>query len=346
MGGGIRMKWLAALLAMILSVPAAAEMLVIAHRGASGERPEHTLAAYQLAIEQGADYIEPDLVMTKDGVFVARHENEISETTDVAQRAEFADRKATRLIDGQEVTGWFTEDFTLAELKSLRAKERLPELRPQNTTYDGLYEIPALAEIISLIREHEAALGRRIGLYPEIKHPAYFEALGFDMMRQLIDELEEAGYRDGRDPAFIQSFEVTPLATGREHTQLRLVQLLAPGGGPADIEGGSYAEMATPEGLRRIATYADAIGAEIGMILNPDGSPTKLVANARAAGLDIHAWTLRRENAFLPAPLRRGDDPAEAGDMARLWRLLEAAGVDGVFTDNPGDVPGRPDQLR
>ena len=208
MGSGSVVKLWLVLLAAILWHPAAAHanaggMLVIAHRGASGERPEHTLAAYERAIDLGADYIEPDLVPTKDGVLVARHENELSGTTDIATRPEFAARQATRSIDGKEVTGWFTEDFTLAELRRLRARERLPRLRPGNTAFDGLFQIPTLAEIIALVRAKEAESGRRIGIYPELKHPAYFATLGHDLARLVVAQLHAAGYRgvyDFADP--------------------------------------------------------------------------------------------------------------------------------------------------
>jgi glycerophosphoryl diester phosphodiesterase len=336
------MRRLLAFAAMLLAMPAQAEearMLVIAHRGASGERPEHTLAAYALAIEEGADFIEPDLVPTKDGVLVARHENEISGTTDVAGHPEFAGRKTAKLIDGKEVSGWFTEDFTLAELRTLRARERLPELRPQNTAYDGLYEVPIFSEILALVKAKEAETGRRIGLYPELKHPGYFKRLGFDVESLLLGALDQAGYRSAEDPVFIQCFEVGTLARLSQRTKLRLVQLVEADGAPADLPAVAYADLVSPVGLAGIARYADALGADIGMILNPDGSPTSLVANARAAGLEVHGWTLRRENRFLPEALRIGDDPAGHGNFAAAWNLLKAAGVAGVFTDNPEAVP-------
>lgn len=341
MAGRIGLRLIAALAAMMLAVPASAgdgQMLVIAHRGASGERPEHTLASYELAIAQGADFIEPDLVSTKDGVLVARHENEIGGTTNVADRPEFADRKTARTIDGMEFTGWFTEDFTLAELKTLRAKERVPQLRPQNTAYDGLYEVPTLAEIIALVKASEAQSGRRIGLYPELKHPSYFAALGLPLEGRLLDELAAAGYSSASDPVFIQSFEVGVLERLAEVTQLRLIQLVAGESGPADRPETTYAAMVTPEGLARMAQYASGIGAELRMVLGPDGSATPLTANAHAAGLQLHGWTLRRENAFLPPALRLGEDPAAQGNLAALVALLKAAGVDGVFTDNPADM--------
>lgn len=329
-----------AVLALVAAVTPAAALaqssspLIIAHRGASGDRPEHTLEAYRLGIEQGADYIEPDLVFTKDGVLVARHENEISGTTDVADRAEFADRKTTKTIDGEEFSGWFTEDFTLAELKTLRAKERLPSLRPENTAYDGQFSVPTLIEIIALVRAKEAETGRRIGLYPELKHPGYFEGLGFAPVNSLLTVLRGAGY-SGDDPVFIQSFEVTPLVQVKFRSDFMGIQLIASKGGPADAPQLSYAQFVQPEGLKLVAGYAHGIGADIRLILKNDGSPSDLVADAHAAGLKVHAWTLRRENAFMPDALKTNDNPRGLGALPPLMGLLVAAQVDGIFTDHP-----------
>ena len=311
-------------------------MLVIAHRGASGERPEHTLAAYDLAIDQGADYIEPDLVPTRDGVLVARHENEISGTTDVADRPEFADRRTTKTVDGEEVTGWFTEDFTLAELRTLRARERLPEIRPANTRYDGLYQVPTLAEVIALVQARSAETGRAIGLYPELKHSTYFEGLGFDTAATLTEQLHAAGYDSADAPVFIQSFEVGVLERLNETTELRLVQLVDVAGGPFDLPNERYAEMIGEEGLVQIARYADAVGAAIPLLLGEDGYGLPLLSRAHDAGLAVHAWTVRKENAFLPSVLTSSDDPAARGDVETLIGLLLRARVDGIFTDDPG----------
>jgi len=332
------LKWLGLTVAVLLLAAPASAQLVIAHRGASGERPEHTLAAYERAIDQGADFVEPDLVVTRDGVLVARHENEISGTTDVADRPELAARRTTKTIDGESVTGWFTEDFTLAELRTLRTRERLPQLRPANVRFDGLYAVPTLAEVIALVRAKEAETGRRIGLYPELKHPAFLMQQGHDVVALLVEQLHAAGYRSAAEPLFIQCFEVAPLVRLAGLTELRLVQLVAAEGGPADRPGQTYATMLQSAHLPRIAGYADGIGAEASLILALDGAPTGLVDAAHRAGLEVHAWTLRRENAFLPPALRRGDDPAAAGDYAEQWRLLAAAGVDAVFTDNPRDA--------
>jgi glycerophosphoryl diester phosphodiesterase len=313
--------------------------IIIAHRGASGERPEHTLASYALAIEQGADYIEPDLVLTKDAVLVARHENAISETTNVAAHPEFADRKTTKVIDGVKVTDWFTEDFTLAELKTLRAKERLPLLRAANTAYDGQYEIPTFAEILELLQAEEKKRGRRIGVYPETKHPSYFTAIGLAHEEPLLKTLAMFGMNKTDSMVFIQSFEVGNLRELRPKTKVKLIQLMDEKGTPADQPDLPYAQMATAEGLMAIAGYADGIGPNKAMVIPRSmtgnlGSPTALVANAHAAGLKVHPWTFRQENFFLPLSARSGINPAAHGDLVAEIRAFIAAGVDGFFTDN------------
>ncbi|MCA1749258.1 MAG: glycerophosphodiester phosphodiesterase [Parasphingopyxis sp.] len=309
--------------------------LIIAHRGASSERPEHTLEAYARAIEQGADYIEPDLVMTRDGVFVARHENEISGTTDIADHPEFADRRTTRTIDGSEVTGWFTEDFTLAELKTLRARERLPQLRPGNAEYDRQFEVPSLAEILDLVQ----SAGRPVGLAPEIKHPGYFRSIGLPMEEALAGQLAAAGYETASDPVIIQSFEIAPLVRLDQLTDLRLLQLIGNEGGPADAPGMRYPHMLTPEGLRAIGRYADAIGPDKAYLIRwtPEGElgdPTGLVAAAHETGLAVIPYTFRPENYFLPQSMRSGADPRARGDSpAEIARYL-TLGIDGLFTDH------------
>ncbi|BAI98067.1 MULTISPECIES: glycerophosphodiester phosphodiesterase [Sphingobium] len=326
------------LLTLLTAAPAmtetGAEPFIIAHRGASGERPEHTLAAYERAIDQGADYIEPDLVLTSDGVLVARHENEISGTTDVADHPEFVARRTSKTIDGQPVTGWFTEDFTLAELRTLRARERLPQLRPANSRFDGLYPIPTFEEIVKLVRAKEAETGRRIGLYPETKHPAYFAGIGLPHQAPLLDLLSRYGYQTEADPVFIQSFEVGNLKALRAASRLRLIQLVAGEGGPADEPGTSYADMMTAQGLRQVADYADGIGPAAAMVLAPEG-PTGLVERAHQAGLQVHVWTLRMENSFLPAAFQRPDDPQGRGDFAGYVRAVAGTGVDAMFSDFP-----------
>ena len=316
---------------------AAADPILIAHRGASGERPEHMLASYERAIDEGADYIEPDLVLTKDGILVARHENEIGGTTDVAEHPEFAERKTTKTIDGATVTGWFTEDFMLAELRTLRARERLPDLRPANVRFNDLYLIPTFEEILKLVRAKEAEMHRRIGIYPETKHPTYFAKLGLPHQDALLTLLSKYGYETQADPVFIQSFEVGNLKALRAATRLRLIQLVDAEGGPADLPGSTYADMLTLQGLKDIATYADGIGPSAVQVVAPEG-PTALVGRAHDAGLLVHVWTLRMENPFLPEQYRRPDDPQGRGDFAGWVRAIVASGVDGFFSDFPGQA--------
>jgi glycerophosphoryl diester phosphodiesterase len=323
--------------------PLEGKAIVIAHRGASGERPEHTIAAYTLAIAQGADYIEPDLVLTKDGVLVARHENEISETTDVAAKVEFAGRKTTKTIDGQKMTGWFTEDFTLAELKTLRAKERLPQLRKANMAFDGQFEVPTFEEILQLARTQSAKTGRMIGVYPETKHPSYFASIGLPHEAPLLELLEKYGHIEKTAPVFIQSFEVENLKALRGKTKVRLIQLMDEKGSPADRADMSYPQMATPDGLKSIAAYADGIGPNKALVIPRNmlgnlGAPTSLVADAHKAGLAVHPWTFRRENYFLPLGAKSGVDPRGIGDLESEIRAFLAAGVDGLFSDNPAEA--------
>ena len=320
---------------------------VTAHRGASSVRPEHTLAAYQKAIEDGADVVEPDLVPTKDGVLVARHENEISGTTNVATVTQFASRKATKTIDGVPVTGWFTEDFTLAELKTLRARERIPANRPANVAYNDQFEIPTLQEIIDLVKRESQTRNKVIGIYPETKHPTYFKNIGLPMERRLVDTLLANGYR-GKDAAvFIQSFETANLKELRTMTDMRLVQLIdSPTNAPYDFvaakNGRSYADLITPAGLKEIAAYADVVSPYKEIIIprtsaNELGTPTQFVANARAAGLKVHTWTLRPENPFLPVSLRAAPvtSPSQRGNAAAEITAYLNAGIDGFFTDDP-----------
>jgi glycerophosphoryl diester phosphodiesterase len=303
--------------------PAAGSLpLVIGHRGASGYRPEHTLASYQLAIEMGADYIEPDLVSTKDHKLVARHENDITGTTDVAAHPEFADRRTTKTVDGVAHTGWFTEDFTLAELRTLRAIERLPDLRPANTAFDGLY--------------------------PETKHPTYFDSIHLSLEEPLVATLNANGYRGPDAPVFIQSFEVANLKELHRRTSVPLVQLIDEVGAPYDFvvagDPRTYADLVTPAGLAEIATYAQGIGPSKNLIVPRDAAgnllkPTSLVGDAHRAGLVVHPWTFRRENNFLPLDFRQGN-PASPfylgamGDFPAELRLFFRLGVDGVFSDN------------
>jgi glycerophosphoryl diester phosphodiesterase len=330
---------------------------VTGHRGASALRPEHTLAAYLQAIEDGADLIEPDLVATKDGILVARHENDITGTTDVATASQFASRKSTKTIDGVPVTGWFTEDFTLAELKTLRAKERIPANRPANSAYDGQFEVPTLQEVIDLVKKESKARNKVIGIYPETKHPTYFKSIGLALEKRLVDQLVANGYRGKAAAVFIQSFEMANLKELRGMTEMRLVQLIdnpanapAPNGAPRNapydfIAAGSkrtYADLVTPAGLKEVASYADAVSPYKEVIIprtsaNELGTPTRFVADARAAGLKVHTWTLRPENPFLPPSLRKPDlaSPSQRGDSAAEINAYLNAGIDGFFTDDP-----------
>ena len=321
---------------------------VIAHRGASALRPEHTLAAYAQAIADGADSIEPDLVLTRDGVLVARHENEISSTTDVAAHGEFAARQTRKIIDGETLEGWFVEDFTLAELKTLRARERLPQLR--STAYDGRFEIPSLQEIIELL-DLQSGGERVVGMVPELKHSSYFAGLGLPMEDRLLDMLARHAYTR-HAPVEIQSFEIGNLRYLRErlgpnHANVCLLLLLGePHAQPWDETAAGratdYAQMTTPPGLREIARYADAIGPwhrHVVPLMADEtlGSPTALVADAHAAGLQVHAWTFRPENQFLPRSLWSGEDPATtntAGAITEIRACLDA-GIDAFFTDSP-----------
>jgi glycerophosphoryl diester phosphodiesterase len=317
--------------------------LVIAHRGASGYRPEHTLASYELAARLGADYVEPDLVSTKDGVLVARHDNEITDSTDVANHPEFAARRTTKVIDGWESTGWFTEDFSLAELKTLRAKEPMPDLRQRTTIYDGRYQIPTFQEIIELTRRLSRTLGRDIGIYPETKHPTYFASIGLPLEPPLVRTLTANGLNREGAKVFVQSFEVGNLKRLDKQLRVPLIQLVWTEGQPYDFavsgDPRGYPDLVTPHGLKEIAAYADGIGPDKSMVIgwNGDGlgAPTALVRDAHRAGLLVHAYTFRVENSFLPANYRSSANPGDYGRGIDEFAAYYAQGVDGVFTDNP-----------
>ncbi|MDX2097358.1 MAG: glycerophosphodiester phosphodiesterase [Leptolyngbyaceae cyanobacterium bins.59] len=330
--------------------------IVIGHRGASGYRPEHTLAAYELAIDMGADYIEPDLVITKDGVLVARHEpmlavlnangtlNTTDTSTNVYEIPQFADRVRTKVLDGVSVRGWFVEDFTLAELKTLRAIERIPALRPQNTAFDRQFEVPTLQEVIDLAKRKSAETGRTIGIYPETKHPTYFDNLGLSMEEKLVEILTANGYTSANSPVFIQSFEVSNLKDLKTLTNLPLVQLISASGRPYDfvVSGDSrtYADLATKTGLAEIATYASGVGVNKNLLIPRDASgrllsPTTVVQDAHANNLIVHGWTFRNENTFLPLDFRIGTNPAAQGNAEAEYETFFALGIDGLFSDNP-----------
>ncbi|MCA2217782.1 glycerophosphodiester phosphodiesterase [Jidongwangia harbinensis] len=325
----------------VASARPARRTLVVGHRGASGYRPEHTLAAYELAARMGADYIEPDLVSTKDRVLVARHEPEIGGTTDVSARPEFASRRRTVVIDGVSTTGWFTHDFTLAELKTLRAVERIPQLRPHNTLYDGLFEVPTLTEVLQLRARLSRELGRDIGVFPETKHPTYFRGLGLDLETPLVRALRRHGLDRPGAKVFVQSFEAVNLRGLRRDHRLRvpLVFLTGGSGGPFG-DPRTYAEYLTPAGLRELSGYVDALGPEKNQVVarNPDGTlgePTGLVGRAHGAGLQVIPYTFRAENQFLPADYRVGTEAAGYGRALDEQIVFLRAGVDGLFTDQP-----------
>ncbi|MFH8494527.1 glycerophosphodiester phosphodiesterase family protein [Streptomyces coeruleorubidus] len=301
--------------------------LVIGHRGAAGWRPEHTAASYTYAVQTGADWIEPDLVPTKDHVLVVRHENEISQTTDVARRPEFADRRTTKTVDGRSVTGWFTEDFTLAELKTLRAVERLPQVRNRNTVFDGREEVMTFQEVVDLARKLSKAHGRTIAVFPETKHPTYFRSIGLPLEPKLASAIRRN--RLGRRECVVQSFEPTSLKrmTG---LGVPLWQALGTTGGPYDLPTTTYREMMTPDGLADIAEYADWIGPDKSSLVG-----TSLLADAHAAGLRVGPYTFRAENQFLPAEFRRGTGSTDFGDAFAEYALYYRWGVDAVVTDFP-----------
>lgn len=324
--------------------------LVIAHRGASGYIPEHTLGAYALAATMGSDYLEPDVVMTKDGQIIARHDNELGLTTDVPQHPKFKSRYRTQNVDGRNVSGWFTEDFTLAEIKTLRAIERIPNIRPGNARMDTAFNVPTMQEIIDLTKGLEISLHRPIGIYPEIKHGTHFQRLGLAMEKPLVDLLHNNGYRGPEAHIYIQSFEVNNLKELKNLTDLRLIQLFAGNSNlqPFDqfVAGTTltYGQMASPDGLREIATYAYAVGPEKGYIIPRDadnnlGAVTSYVQDAHAAGLKVHPYTFRSENVFLPVGFQSDDpSPAAIGDADGELRAFLAAGIDGFFTDQPDDL--------
>ncbi|KVC69521.1 glycerophosphodiester phosphodiesterase [Burkholderia ubonensis] len=332
--------------------PLSAKVQVVGHRGASALRPEHTLASYRKAIEDGADVIEPDLVSTRDGVLVARHENEISGTTNVSTLPQFASRKATKTIDGVQLTGWFTEDFTLAELKTLRARERIPQFRPANTAYNDQYEIPTFDEIVALAKLMSAQVGRTIHLYPETKHPTYFQSIGLPLEDRLVDALRKDPYTARTATIYIQSFEVANLKAirnriGSSQPNWKLVQLMDDAAQrPYDFvkanDKRTYGDLSTRDGMREIATYANGVGPYKASIIavGADGTlqqPTPYVRYAHEAGLVVHPYTFRPENNFLPASLKDGGAASvrnTAGSVREIQAYLRA-GIDGFFTDDP-----------
>ncbi|GGP16337.1 glycerophosphodiester phosphodiesterase [Nonomuraea glycinis] len=324
--------------------PDRSEVVVIGHRGSAGHRPEHTQGGYELAVAMGADWIEPDLVPTKDHVLVVRHENEISGTTDVSLRPEFAARKTTKVIDGRNVTGWFTEDFTLAELKTLRAVERLPAIRQRNTVYNGYYQVLTFQEVLDLAKKLRHRYGREVGVFPETKHPTYFRSIGLPLEEPLIETIKRNGLNRPNSPVVVQSFEPSSLKRVAKDLRVPLWQALGTSGRPYDLTAAgdptTYADMMKPEGLAKIAEYAKWIGPDksSAIPLQPDGSwgtPTTLVSDAHKAGLKIGLYTFRSENQYLPAQLRRGQIATDHGDALAEYRAHLDLGADAFVTDYP-----------
>ena len=308
--------------------------VVIGRRGAPAYRPEHTAASYELAIDLGAELIEPDVVISRDGVLVVRHESELSWSTDVSSRPEFAYRRTTKILEDKPCTGWFAEDFTLAELRTLRAVERMPDLRPLNTAYDGRFGILTLAEVIDLARTRSTD-ERQIRVLAELKHPGWSAEHGLPMAELVTEELRRLGATGAQGPVLLQSFDPVVLRDlrarlGEQGPQM--VQLVH----DAPVSD----QMVTPAGLREISTYAQAIGPSVErVLLSRNGQPVTgrslLVEQAHRAELAVFTWTLRAENAFLPSHLRVGDVPEALGDALGEARQLLALGVDGLITDSP-----------
>ncbi|MEU4669337.1 glycerophosphodiester phosphodiesterase [Amycolatopsis sp. NPDC023774] len=316
--------------------------VIVGHRGAPGYRPEHTLASYELAFRMGVDFVDVDLVPTKDGRLVARHEPEIGGTTDVADHEEFASRKTTKVIDGVTMTGWFTEDFTLAELKTLRAKERIPENRPNNQLYNGRFQIATYQEVIDLTRRLGKELHRTLGTYPEVKHSTYFSSIGNPTEPKLVAFLDRNGLNRSDAPVIIQSFEVANLKELHKQVRVPLLQLTEATGAPADFVAAgdkrTYADIVTPAGLREVAKYAKYLGPDKAQVIPRDasdnlGKPTSLVADAHRVGLKVQPYTFRNENPFLPANLRSSADPTAFGNVFAEEAAFFKAGVDGFFAD-------------
>lgn len=321
--------------------------LVIGHRGAPGYRPEHTRSSYDLALELGVDAVEPDVVVTKDRVLVVRHENEIGSTTDVAEHPEFADRRTTKTIDGAEITGWFTEDFTWDEIATLRCRERLPQLRPGSASFDGEQPPLRLRDVLDIVRRASLDQGREIGVVLEIKHATYFAGLGVDLAGLVAEELRTSGWAEGELPLVLESFESTVLTQLREHgIRGSYIYLFESAGRPFDLiaalgrNAPTYKALATPAGLDGLVGSVDGISVDKRMILAPDRrgratGPAPVVADAQARGLRVFTWTCRPENTFLLPSFRHGRDKSARGDYEAEWQIIADSGVDGIFVDHP-----------
>ncbi|MFE4411688.1 glycerophosphodiester phosphodiesterase [Streptomyces sp. NPDC056821] len=318
---------------------------IVGHRGASGYRPEHTFGSYDLALDLGAHVVEAgDLVPTKDGHLVCRHEPEIGGTTDVADHPEFAARRTTKTLDGVATTGWFTEDFTLAELKTLRAIERIPANRPHNTLYNGRWEIPTFEEVLKWQDEQTRKRGRQVWIYPETKHPTYFRKLGLGLEERVAALLRKYGKDKKDSPVILQSFEPSSIQRLDRLVGNPLVVLLSDARSrPWDfVEAGdprTVADLITPKGLKEIASYAQGIGPTVDLVIPKDADgnltqPSTLVRDAHAAGLILHPYTARNENPFLPPKFRKGTAADAYGDVFGVFQAYFATGIDGIFTDN------------
>ncbi len=315
--------------------------IVIGHRGAPGYRPEHTLASYELAARLGADYIEPDLVATKDHVLVVRHENDITGTTDVAAHPEFAARRTTKTVDGEIITGWFTEDFTLAEIKTLRARERLPQVRQENTLYDGRFQVATFDEVLALRARLSRELDRTIGIIPETKHPTYFRGIGLPLEPPLVKAVRANHLDAPSAPIVVQSFELNNLVALRESFGFRAKEVFLTGTtGKGFGDAQTYAALLTPAGLRSISRWVTSIGPDKNQVIPRGadgalGAPTTLVADAHAAGLTVTPYTFRAENTFLPTTLRVGPNAADFGRAIDEDVTFMRTGIDGLFCDQP-----------
>ncbi|WP_217183034.1 glycerophosphodiester phosphodiesterase family protein [Streptomyces sp. AC495_CC817] len=313
--------------------------LVIGHRGAPGYRPEHSRSSYELAFAMGVDAVEPDVVATSDGVLVVRHENEISGTTDVAEHPEFADRKTTKRVDGQALTGWFTEDFTWAELAALRCRERLPQVRLSSASFDGAQPILRLVDLLDLVREGSVEHGREIGVVLEVKHATYFSSIGIELAPLIERDLRASGWADGELPLIVESFESTVLSRLRERGIVAsYVYLIEAGGRPYDLlvaqgqHALTYKATVTPRGLDGLVGAVDGISVSKKMLLARGNT---IVDDAHARGLKVFTWTCRPENAFLAAEFRGSGGKAAYGDYESEWGVIARTGVDGVFVDHP-----------
>ncbi len=313
--------------------------LVIGHRGAPGYRPEHSRSSYELALAMGVDAVEPDVVATKDGVLVVRHENEISGTTDVADHPEFADRKTTKRVDGEALTGWFTEDFTWDELATLRSRERLPKVRLSSASFDGSQAILRLIDLLDIVREGSAEHGREIGVVLEVKHATYFASIGLDLVPLIERDLRAAGWADGELPLIVESFESTVLAQLKARgIPASYIYLIEATGRPFDLltaqgrQALTYPATVTPTGLDGLVGVVDGVSVNKRMLLEKGNT---IVADAHARGLTVFTWTCRPENAFLSPEYRGQGGKSAYGDYEAEWGAIAATGVDGVFVDHP-----------